>query len=74
MQKEFVSRNFFNAYYSKTHLIKALNSLESSKPYGRLKENKKTWCSRELFLPENDFQASSTEKFSIKNRFWRSGN
>ena len=35
------------------------NSLDSSRPYGRLFENKKTGDCRELFLPENDFQKSS---------------
>ena len=38
-QEKFVRRNFFaflNAYYPKTHLIKAQNSLDSSRPYGRL--------------------------------------
>ena len=45
---------FLNAHYSKTHLIKALNSLDSSRTYGRLLENEKTG-SREIFLPENDF-------------------
>ena len=39
----------------KTHLIKALNSLDSSRPYGRLSENQKTGDSRELFLTEIDF-------------------
>ena len=46
---------FLNAHYSKTHLLKALNSLDSSRTYGRLSENQKTGGSRELFLPENDF-------------------
>ena len=55
---------FLNAYYPKTHLIKTLNSLDSSRPYGR--QNKKTGGPRELFLPENDFQISST-KLSKKN-------
>ena len=66
MQTKFVSRNFFaflNASYPKTHLIQCLNSFESSRPYGRLLENKKTGRSKELFLPKNDFQNSSTKIF-----------
>ena len=39
-------------------VIKALNSLYSSRSYGRLLENSKTGFFRELFLPENDFQTS----------------
>ena len=39
------------------------NSVDSSKPYGRLSENPKTWSSRELFLPENDSKACSTVNF-----------
>ena len=50
---------FLNMYLSKTQLIKIHNSLDSSKPYGRLLENQKTGGSRELLLPENDFQTSS---------------
>ena len=37
---------------TKTKLIKIHNSLDSSRPYGRLLENPKTWGSRELLLPE----------------------
>ena len=54
---------FLNAYYPKTHIIQSLNSLDSSRPYGRLLENQKTWGSKELFLPENGFQNSSTNIF-----------
>ena len=43
------------------------NSLDSSRPYGRLLENQKTGGSRELFLPENYFQASSTKVFPKKH-------
>ena len=50
----------------KTHLIKALNSIDSSRPYKRLLQIQKTGGSRELFLPENDFQTSSTVNFSKK--------
>ena len=31
---------FLNACYPKTHLIKSLNSLDSSRPYGRLRKSK----------------------------------
>ena len=76
-QKE-LSGNFFafsNASYPKTHLIQSLNSLESSRPYERLLENQKTGGSKELFLPKNDFQNSSTKIFSKKtSRIWRPGN
>ena len=62
-------QNFFaylNAYYFKIHLIKALNSLDSSRPYGRLLKNPKTSSFRELFLPENDFKTCSTVSFPKK--------
>ena len=54
-KKQTVDRNFFaflNVYYPKTHLIKALNSLDLSRPNGRLLEDLKTGASRNLFLPE----------------------
>ena len=41
---QIVSRNFcafLNTYSSKTHLIKSLNSLDSSRPYKRMLENQK---------------------------------
>ena len=50
---------FLNAYLPKTHLIKIHNSLDSSRPYGRLSESSKTWGFIELFLPENDFKTCS---------------
>ena len=50
---------FLNVYYPKTHLIKALYSLDSSRSYGRLSQNPKTGGFRELFLPENDFKTFS---------------
>ena len=37
--------------------------IDSSRSYKRLLKNKKTGGSRELFLPENDFQTSSTANF-----------
>ena len=49
---------FFNV-----QLIKALNSLDSSRSYGRVLEDPKTKTSTELFLPENDSKASSTVNF-----------
>ena len=51
----------------KTHLIKALNSLDSFRSYGRLLENQKTEGSRELFLTENDFKTSSAKHFPKKH-------
>ena len=52
-------QNFFAfliAYKPKTLLIKGLNSIDSTRSYGRLSENVKTGGFRELFLPENDFK------------------
>ena len=53
-------------YYLKTHLIIALYSLDSSGSYGRLSENSKTGASRELPLPESDFEISSAVNFPQK--------
>ena len=39
--------------------MKVFNSLDLSRPCGRLLENPKAGGSRELFLPENDFKTSS---------------
>ena len=61
---------FLNACYPKTHLTKALNSLGSFRPYGELLENQEEGGSRELFLPENDFQTSFTKNFLKKNPFF----
>ena len=58
---------FLNVYYTKTDLIKALNSLDSSQPNRRLLQNPKTKGFRELFLPENDFKTCSTENFPKKH-------
>ena len=60
MQK-FVRKLFayLNASYLKTHLIKSLKYLDSSRVYGRLLENLKIEGYKELFLPENDFQNNS---------------
>ena len=65
----------FEHLLTQSQLIKIHNVLDSSRPYGRLLENKKSGGSRELFLPENDFQTSSTVNFPKKpTRFWRPGN
>ena len=50
---------FLNVYYQKTHLIKALNFLDSSRANVRLSQNPETGGFRELFLPENDFKTCS---------------
>ena len=42
-----------NAYYSKTHLIKALNSLDTSIPNGILSQNSKNRGFREACSAEN---------------------
>ena len=42
-----------NAYYSKTHLIKALNSLDTSIPNGILSQNTKNRGFREACSAEN---------------------
>ena len=42
---------------------KVLNSIDSSRSYGRLSENPKTGASMELLLPENDFKISSAVNF-----------
>ena len=54
-------------YKPKTQLIKALNSIDSSKSYRRQSQNPKTGGSRELFLPENDFKTFSTVNFIKKH-------
>ena len=69
MKKKKLWKEFFvflNVYCPKTHLIKALYSLDSSRSYGRLLENPKTGASRDLFLPESDFKTSSAVNF-LKN-------
>ena len=70
ISKIIVSRKvfaFLNASYPKIHLIQSLNSLDSSRPYGRLLENQKTRGSKKLFLPKNDFQSSFTKNFPKKH-------
>ena len=56
-----------------THLIKALNSLDSSRLNRRLSQNPNKGGFRELFLPKNDFKTFSVVNFPKKN-FWRPGN
>ena len=72
MQKKLLEKFFFeflNVYYPKTHLIKAINSPDSSRPNGRLSQNQKkkqqqkTRGFRELVLPGNNFKTSSTVNF-----------
>ena len=48
--------------------MKALNSLDPSRSFGRLLENPKPGASMELFLPENGFKTSSTVNFSKKRQ------
>ena len=68
-KKKSVGRNaFLNAYYPYAHLVKALNSLNSFKPCARLLENKKSGGCNEEFLPENNFQTSSTKHFPVKHQ------
>ena len=70
ISKIIVSRKvfaFLNVSYPKIHLIQSLNSLDSSRPYGRLLENQKTRGSKKLFLPKNDFQSSFTKNFPKKH-------
>ena len=64
-KKQFLA--FLNVYFPKTHLIKALYCLDSSRPNERLSQNLKTVGFRELFLPENDFKTCSTVSFPKKH-------
>ena len=61
----------FECLLLQNHLIKALFSLDSSKSYGRLLQNPKTLASRDLFLHESDFKASSTVNFPKKHPDFR---
>ena len=58
---------FLNVYHPKTHLIKGLYSLNSSRPNGRLLQNPKPVGYCELFLAENDFKTCSTVNFPKKH-------
>ena len=53
----------FECLLTKNPTKKALNSIDSSKLYGRLLENPNSGASMKLFLPENDFKISSTVNF-----------
>ena len=46
----------FECLLPKAQQINILNFLDSFKIYGKLLENPKTVCCKELFLPENDSQ------------------
>ena len=68
---------FLNVYEPQTQLIKINISLDSTIPYKWLLENQKTGGFRELFLPENDFQTSSTVDFPKNIQFlevWKATN
>ena len=69
MQKKLLSEffSFLNAYYPKTHPIKVLNCLDSSRPNGRLSQNLKIRGFWELFLSENDFKTCSAVNFPKKH-------
>ena len=70
MQKKVFWQKFFaflNIYYPQTHLNKALNSLHSPRPNGRLSQNPKIGGFREMFVPENDFTIYSTVNFPKKH-------
>ena len=56
--------------YPKTHLVKALNSIDSSRPNRRLLQNPKTGGFRELFLPKSDCKTCFAVNFSKTSRFW----
>ena len=56
----------FECLLLKIHLIKALNSLDSSRPNGGLSQNSKTRGFRELFLPKNDSKTCSAVNFLKK--------
>ena len=66
--KEFLVEIFgiLNVCYPKTHLIKALYSLDSSRSCGRLVENPETGVSRDLFMAESDFKTNSPVNFPKK--------
>ena len=77
--KKIASRNFFafpNAYYPKTYLINLSTLLMLTDHMENCLKIKKTpGNSKELFLPENDFQNSSMKNFPKKmSKFWRLGN
>ena len=58
---------FLNAYFPDNHQIKAINSLDSSRPNGRLLQTPKTGGFWESFLPQNDFKTCSAVNFLKKH-------
>ena len=58
--------SLLNICYPKTHLIKALYSLDSSRSCGRLVENPETGVSRDLFMAESDFKTNFPVNFPKK--------
>ena len=64
-RKRIVVRNFciFEPLLTLNPTNKIHNSLDSSRPYGRLLKIRKTGGSRELFLHENHYQTSSAINF-----------
>ena len=68
-----VSFAFLNAYYPKTHLIKALNSLDSFRPYGKPLENQEEGALENYFCLKMICRASQ-KTFVKKIHFWRPGN
>ena len=58
---------FLNAYCSKTHLIKALNSLDSSRQNRRLSQIPKKDGFRKLRPPKNSFKTCSAVHFPKKH-------
>ena len=61
---------FLNVY-----CLKALNSLDFSRPNRILPQKPKTGGFKELFLPENNFKTCFAVNFSKKtSRFWRPEN
>ena len=64
-RERIVVRNFciFEPLLTLNPTNKIHNSLDSSRPYGRLLKIRKTGSSRELFLPENHYQTSYAINF-----------
>ena len=62
---------FLNAYHPKTQLIKIQNSLDSSRPYGRLLENQKTGDLRSYFYLKMIVNLAPQKKFQKKHPDFR---
>ena len=58
---------FLNAYCSKTHLTKALKSLDSLRQNRRLSQTSKKDGFRKLFRPKNGFKTCSAVNFPKKH-------